>query len=201
MKTDVILPMTDECMQQIVLREKTYEFRRYRIKDSVKRVWFYLKAPLSHVSYVCEIDPARTRRPGDPPLPEDGIGNRRFNERHPDMDRCDFAYRIRSVHQLRSPVSLEMLKKTYGVKIAPRGMLYTPVKLLEDVPWLSQNLLWSDVEDRIPMQVVHTDGNADLPSVSKVPSAKSAKKHAVPIEPDEPRRPSKRQRWQSDTGS
>ncbi|KAI0729083.1 hypothetical protein C8Q72DRAFT_344505 [Fomitopsis betulina] len=42
---DVILAMTDDCMQQIIRREKTYEFRKYMLNASVKRVWFYLKAP------------------------------------------------------------------------------------------------------------------------------------------------------------
>ncbi|KAH9925491.1 uncharacterized protein B0H18DRAFT_1008700 [Fomitopsis serialis] len=177
MKTDIILPMTDECMQQIVQREKVT--RLVRVRDR----------------------PARTRCPGDPPLPEDGIGNRRFNERHPDMDRWDFAYRVRSVRQLRSPVSLEMLMKKYGVGIAPRGMIYTPVKLLEDVPWLSQNLLWSDVEDRVPTQVVRTIGDAEVPSVSKDSSAKSAKKHAVPEEPHSETHTSQRQRRQLDAGT
>ncbi|KAH9838746.1 uncharacterized protein C8Q71DRAFT_544982 [Rhodofomes roseus] len=166
MKTDVILPMTDECMQQIVQREKTYEFRRYRLNASVKRVWFYLKAPLSHISYVCEIDPARTRLPGDPPLPEDGIGNKKFNERHPDMERCDFAYRVLSVRKLPRPVSLEELKRVYGVGIAPRGRIYAPVKLLHDVPWSSQELLWTQggttSEDHVPMRdgPAHSDAKA-----------------------------------------
>jgi hypothetical protein len=79
-------------MQQIVRGEKNYKFRKYRIAPTmshpspwepkldflivfheVKRVWFYLTAPFSCISYVCEIDGAVTRNEGDPKLPEDGL--------------------------------------------------------------------------------------------------------------------------------
>lgn len=50
-------------MQEIVRGEKTHEFRRYLIATSVKRVWFYLTAPSSHLAYICEIDPAPHAKP------------------------------------------------------------------------------------------------------------------------------------------
>ncbi|KAF9253936.1 hypothetical protein L218DRAFT_968568 [Marasmius fiardii PR-910] len=84
-------------MNQIVLRKKTYEFRRFRILPSVKRVWFYLNTPESCIAFICEIDPACTRKPGDTPLPEDGVGNREFNASHKDYMGLDYAYRFRSV--------------------------------------------------------------------------------------------------------
>jgi hypothetical protein len=88
-RSDVTLPTTDDYMQQIVRREKNYEFQRYLIPNSVKRIWFYLNAPPSHIAYVCEVDPARTRHLGDKPLVEDGLGNKEFNGRHKDWDRYD----------------------------------------------------------------------------------------------------------------
>ena len=132
----------------------------------MKRVWFYLKAPLSHISYVCEIDPARTRRPGDPPLPEDGIGNKLFNERHPSWARNDFAYRVRSVRELPEPLSLAVMKQVYGVGIAPRGMIYTPERMLQDVPLHSMKLLWR-IEEDAPL--VDNSGE-DITTVAKLPS-------------------------------
>ena len=132
-----------------ILVYQTYEFRKYLLNHSVKRVWFYLKAPLSHISYVCEIDPARTRRPGDPPLPEDGTGNKLFNDRHPSWARNDFAYRVRSVRRLPEAVSLTVMKRVYGIGIAPRGMIYTPEKMLRNVPLDSMELLWHVEEDTL----------------------------------------------------
>ncbi|CAL1707544.1 unnamed protein product [Somion occarium] len=125
-------------MQQIVRGEKNYEFRRYRIASTVCRVWFYLNAPLSHIAYVCEIDSARTRNKGDDKLIENGLGNAEFNNRHPDWKGYDYAYRIRSVYKLRKPITLRHMKSIYGIKGAPRGLIYVPPKLLQDVSWNAQ---------------------------------------------------------------
>jgi len=146
-RTDVILPMTDNYMQQIIRGEKNYEFRRYLIASSVQRVWFYLNAPFSHIGYICEIDPARTRKEGDVPLIEDGSGNKEFNERHQDWDGYDFAYRVRSVYKLRRPIGLQEFKLRYGVKGPPRGLVYVPDSLLKDVVWSDQELLPQERED------------------------------------------------------
>lgn len=134
-------------MQQIVRGEKNYEFRRYLIQPSVQRVWFYLTAPFSHVAYICEIDPARTRKKGDDPLIEDGLGNREFNQRHPDWNNYDFAYPIRSVYSLHRPVTLQELKSFYGMKGAPRGLVYVPGKLMEDITWSDQERILSFDDD------------------------------------------------------
>ena len=53
-------------MQQIVDGVKNYEFRKYRLKPSAQRVWFYRTARYSSIDYICEILPAATRNPGDP---------------------------------------------------------------------------------------------------------------------------------------
>ena len=124
--TDAILPIKNDYMQQIVRGEKDHEFRRYRIAASVKRVWFYLNAPLSHIGYICEIDPARTRNPGDTPLDENGLGNKEFNEHHKDWDAYDYAYRVRSVYRLAQPIRLAELKSKYGIKGAPKSLVDTP---------------------------------------------------------------------------
>ncbi|EJD55288.1 hypothetical protein AURDEDRAFT_49906 [Auricularia subglabra TFB-10046 SS5] len=145
--TDAILPLQGNYMDEIVQRMKTYEFRRYRIRASVQRVWFYLNAPASAIAYVCEIDPARTRNKGDAPLPEDGRGNREFNTRHKDWDRYDFAYRIRSVRKLDPPLTIAIMKQKYEFKMAPRGMVFLPEQIALDVPWRDQELLWTTMDE------------------------------------------------------
>jgi predicted transcriptional regulator len=122
-------------MQQIVQGTKTYEFRKYRLKPSIKRIWFYRTAPHSSIEYVCEILPAATRNPGDAPLEENGLGNREFNARHTDWDGYDYAYKILSVYHLERPITLSRLKKEYGVGSAPRGPVYVPVSLAKDLKW------------------------------------------------------------------
>ncbi len=155
---DAILPMTDGYMQQIVRRDKNYEFRRYEIAPSVKRIWFYLNAPISSIVYICEIDPARTRKPGDDPLPEDGLGNREYNTRHKDWDRFDYAYRVRSVRQLKESIRLKEMKEVYGMKSAPRSLVYVPSMLSKAVLWDEQTVLWDE------QTVLWEDANMMLPT-------------------------------------
>jgi hypothetical protein len=156
---DVLLPMHSNYMQNIVRQEKNHEFRRYRIAASVQRIWFYLNAPFSHIAYICEIDPARTRDPGDPPLEEDGLGNAEFNsERGGEWERYDYAYRIRSVWRIRAPIDLKGMKEKYGLKGAPRGLVYVPKLMAEEVVWDEQECVWG-----------RTDPDSDSPAPAAVP--------------------------------
>jgi predicted transcriptional regulator len=128
-------------MQQIVTGEKSYEFRKYCLKHSIKRIWFYRTAPRSSIEYICEILPAKTRGPGDSPLEEDGLGNKEFNTRHRDWEGYDFAYKILSVYKLDKPITLYDLKNNHGIKCAPRSLVYTPPSLMELVEWQRQTKL------------------------------------------------------------
>jgi predicted transcriptional regulator len=169
---DAILPMTDNYMQNIVRQEKNYEFRRYRISASVQRIWFYLNAPFSHIAYICEIDPARTRNPGDPPLPEDGIGNAEFNTEHGgEWERYDYAYRIRSVWKIKEPISLKEMKEKYDLKGAPRGLVYVPELLGSEVVWDQQECVWGRAKTELvspaPETVISVDDGETAPRGTK----------------------------------
>jgi hypothetical protein len=120
-------------MDQIVSAIKDHEFRRYRISPTVKRVWFYVTAPESQISHICEISEAKTREQGDEPLPETGLGNKEFNERHPEWEGSDFAYEVKGVWELRKKLTLNGLKEEYGFKAAPRGLLYVTPEMMRNV--------------------------------------------------------------------
>jgi predicted transcriptional regulator len=135
---DVILPMREPYMQQIVNGEKNYEFRKYCLKASVKRIWFYSTAPQSSIEYICEILPAKTRNPDDLTLEEDGLGNKEFNERHKDWEGYDFAYEVLAVYRIEKPVTLKDLRNDHGIRSAPRGLVYTPPSLVNLVDWQKQ---------------------------------------------------------------
>ena len=133
-REDVILPMRQPYMSQIVSGLKTYEFRKYLLSNNIKRVWFYVTAPECRISHICEINPARTRTSKDGPLPLNGLGNKLFNERHPDWDGHGYAYEIKSVYELREPLTLAMLREQYGLKGALRGMRYVTPEMMTAVP-------------------------------------------------------------------
>ena len=124
--TDVVLPMNQPYMNQIVSGDKSHEFRKYKLSPQIKRVWFYITSPECQISYICGINPAKTLTSKDDPLPLNGLGNKEFNGRHPDWEGYGFAYEIKSVYKLREPLTLTVLKEKYGWKAAPRGMVYVP---------------------------------------------------------------------------
>lgn len=139
--TDVILPMQDPYMAQIIDSRKNYEFRKYFLKPSVKGIWFYRTAPRSSITHICETQPARTRNPGDTPLEEDGLGNAEYNKRDKDWDGYDFAYYMLTVYELRRPISLKQMRGKYGFKSAPRGFIYLPTSISDDIDWKKQKLV------------------------------------------------------------
>ena len=139
--SDVILPMGDPYMAQIIDGTKTHEFRRYCLKPGVERIWFYRTAPHSSITHACETLPARTRNPGDLPLDEDGLGNVEFNDRHEDWDGYDFAYEMVTVYELLRPIFLKEMKDEYGLKSAPRGFVYLPTSISDAVDWKHQKLV------------------------------------------------------------
>lgn len=167
-RADAILPMTDDYVQQIVGKEKNYEFRRYRINSDVRRIWFYLNAPNSHISFVCEVDSARTRQPGDEPLVEDGLGNKEFNKRDPEWDGYDFAYRIRSVRRLPTPITLANMKSKHGIKGAPRSLVYVPESMLSAWRCSDMETIWA-TDTRFEAKPAETDAKRKLSNGDESP--------------------------------
>lgn len=132
---------------------------------------------MSHIGYICEIDPARKRNVGDEPLPEDGLGNREFNERRKDWERYDYAYRVRSVWRLTKPVPLADIKAKYAIKGAPRSLVYLPSQLAHDVVWYEQQKIWGMEENNeATMKRKRKDEHEDG---SLVPSRKRPGKNKV----------------------
>lgn len=144
--TDVILPMQDPYMTQIINGTKNYEFRKYHLRPSVQRIWFYRTAPHSSITHVCETQPARTRNPDDPPLEENGLGNAEFNSRHKDWDGYDFAYKMVTVCELRRPITLREMKEVHGFRLAPRGMVYLPRSIYDGVDLGQQKMVCKKIE-------------------------------------------------------
>lgn len=99
----------------------------------IKRIWFYRTAPHSAITHICPVDEAVTRR-----LPEDGLGNREYNEKHADYEGYDYAYRIKEVYEINAEgergITWAMMRDEHGTKIAPRGRVTVPASMLEQYP-------------------------------------------------------------------
>ncbi|KAK4206884.1 hypothetical protein QBC37DRAFT_299926 [Rhypophila decipiens] len=140
--TDVILPMSEPYTSLVLYGHKTYEFRKYKLKPTIKRIWFYRTAPYSALTHIAEIAPAHVWST-DGPLPdEDGVGNKEYNDpRQVKQWRRrfgEFAYKILAVWELRECITLSNMKERYGIKGPPRGLVYLPSQLGKEVVWHRQ---------------------------------------------------------------
>ncbi|KAL0575792.1 hypothetical protein V5O48_006170 [Marasmius crinis-equi] len=135
--TDIILSVSSLDIQPILHQKKTtYEFVSKRSASpppSFNRVWFYVTAPESSISYVCNVG---TTAPADGETK--GKGKKKTSD-------CTISFPIESLYRLHQPLALSTLKRLFGFKSAPRGgtMLPVPTTMLEAIPWHSQQLVWS----------------------------------------------------------
>ncbi|EER42227.1 conserved hypothetical protein [Histoplasma capsulatum var. duboisii H88] len=67
---------------------------------------------------------ARTRKPGDRPLDDDGLGSAEFNGKRKDWDGCDFAYEMVTVYKLKRPITLKEMKDKHGLCTCSGQSLY-----------------------------------------------------------------------------
>ena len=73
---DIFLSIKPKFDELIASGEKKYEFRSYKPKDPVKRIWLYITSPVSELKYIAEVGDV-VEYPTQ--IPEDGTGNADFN--------------------------------------------------------------------------------------------------------------------------
>ncbi|ESK94002.1 hypothetical protein Moror_12896 [Moniliophthora roreri MCA 2997] len=120
--TDVILCIKPEFVKLISTREKNYEYRKYKLRSSLERLWLYETAPTSAITYVMSTTEPKT--PGQVRDPT-GVGNDDFDA---GKKVSKYGYPVTGLWRLRSPVTSKQLKETYGIAV-PQGFCYLPKKL------------------------------------------------------------------------
>jgi len=115
---DIFLSIGPNFANLIASREKTYEFRRYKPKEPIKKVWFYVTSPDSGLKYIAEVG-----EPVEYPtkIPEDGIGNADFNQ---GLKVSKFAFPILHLDELVEAIPLRTLKDRFRFN-PPQGYIYT----------------------------------------------------------------------------
>ncbi|MBI2499638.1 hypothetical protein HYV88_05330 [Candidatus Woesearchaeota archaeon] len=115
---EVFLSIKPEFVELLATRKKTYEFRRYKPNEPVKRIWLYVTRPECMLKYIAEVG-----EPVEYPtqIPEDGIGNSDFNS---GLKVSKFAYPILHLDELIEGVPLDTLRKQFHFN-PPQGYIYT----------------------------------------------------------------------------
>jgi predicted transcriptional regulator len=131
-KTDILMSINAKWVSEIENKRKTYEFRKYKINQKVKRFWFYFTNPLSQLSFVAEISDVISFEKGERVI-NDGIGNNEFNNGE---KISKFAYRINHLYKLKDPISLLKLRNLDVYPPQRYSFLFKHHLLLEK--------LWSD---------------------------------------------------------
>jgi len=130
-KTDIVLAIREEHMNNIAKGIKNHEYRKYLINKDIQRMWFYVTAPVSAVTYIAVI--SRGKAVGEVE-DEVGLGNAEFNA---GLKVSKFGYEIKELYKVTVDLSSANLKKEYSVA-PPMRYTYIPQVLFDAVPWAEQ---------------------------------------------------------------
>ena len=115
---DIFLSIKPKFTNLMVSREKTYEFRKYKPKDQIKRIWLYLTSPNSELKYIAEVGEV-VEYPTQ--ISEGGIGNTDFNQ---GLKISKFAFPILHLDELVEGIPIKILRSRFNFN-SPQRYIYT----------------------------------------------------------------------------
>ncbi|KAK3297266.1 uncharacterized protein B0H64DRAFT_121754 [Chaetomium fimeti] len=131
-ESDVLLAIKPEHLANISSQKKNHEYRKYRLRDGVERLWLYEtgggngRSAITHIAVI----PSDVRRtPGEVPTEPFGIGNEDFNA---GLKQSKYGYPVLELYELVKPVKLAEMKSRWGMGGAPMGWRYLGAGLWED---------------------------------------------------------------------
>ncbi|KAF2966466.1 hypothetical protein GQX73_g7119 [Xylaria multiplex] len=131
-ETDVLLSIKSVHLANIISQKKNHEYRKYRLRDGVKRLWFYETADeggKSAITHVAVIPDSVRHTPGSVPAEPFGIGNEDFNA---GRKVSKYGYPILELYELVRPVTLDEMKSKWAMGGAPMGWRYVGSRLWAD---------------------------------------------------------------------
>ncbi|QPC76790.1 hypothetical protein HYE68_007542 [Fusarium pseudograminearum] len=129
--SDVLLSIKPHHLTNIISREKNHEYRKYRLKDGVSRLWLYetgTDGGSSSITHIAIIPPTTRHEPGSVPTEPPGNGNEDFNA---GRKESKYGYPILELYELVNPVTLNEMKTRWGMG-PPQGRQYVKSDLWED---------------------------------------------------------------------
>ncbi|GAM91558.1 hypothetical protein ANO11243_096100 [Dothideomycetidae sp. 11243] len=122
--TDVILSIKPRFVELIVSGEKNHEYRKYKLRDSVVRLWLYETAPSSRIRYVVKTTTPKTQGQVKDPS---GIGNDDFDA---GLKPAKYGYPVLDIYELPSALTAAILRRECDVS-PPQRYCFVPESLFE----------------------------------------------------------------------
>ncbi|PWI74197.1 PUA-like domain protein [Purpureocillium lilacinum] len=135
-QTDVLLAIQPAHLNNILTRQKNHDYRKYRLRDGVERLWLYETrgttqesegaAAITHIATI-PFDVRHT--PGTVPEELFGIGNAEFNA---GKKQSKYGYPIMELYRLVKPIPLAEMRTVWGMGGAPMGWCYVKKPMWQD---------------------------------------------------------------------
>ncbi|KIJ38612.1 hypothetical protein M422DRAFT_33204 [Sphaerobolus stellatus SS14] len=133
--TDVVLTIKPEFVKLLAERTKNHEYRKYKLRETVERVWLYETAPTMALTHVINVGAPRV--PGEVKDPS-GVGNDDFDA---GKKVSKYGYPVQGMYRLPQPLSSVAMKQRYGFG-PPQGYMYAPENLVKGEPIDSMEVLY-----------------------------------------------------------
>lgn len=108
MKKAIYVSIKPKFTKKIETGEKNHEFRKYIPKEAINTLFVYETVPTCQLKYIIEVEKI-VEYPNK--INELGYGNADFNA---GLKKSKYAYEIKHVDLLESPIALKELKDVYG---------------------------------------------------------------------------------------
>lgn len=128
MKKAIYISIKPKFTKKIETGEKNHEFRKYIPKEAIDTLFVYETVPTCQLKYIIEVEKI-VEYPNK--INELGYGNADFNA---GLKKSKYAYEIKHVDLLESPIGLKELKDVYGFA-PPQSYAYDDryVELTNDI--------------------------------------------------------------------
>ena len=108
MMHEIFISLKPKFAELIRQRKKTYEFRKYKPRHKINRLWIYVTQPIATLKYIAEVGEI-VNYPTK--IPEDGAGNSEFNK---GLKKSKYAFPILHLDELIEPIPLQRLRDKFG---------------------------------------------------------------------------------------
>lgn len=116
MKQAIYVSINKRSVEKIILQIKNHEFRNYIPKEKFNYMYVYTTSPMSRIQYIMNISEI-VEYPNL--INFEGDSNHEFNN----GQKAKYAYKIKSVYELKNPILLNELKEKYGFN-PPQAFAY-----------------------------------------------------------------------------